>query len=168
MFHHKSKSQKTIRDGIRYGLTSPVYPDEKPDRESYFSAQPFYAKTILPTAKPPISILAIGIIEIAPIIATETTVSLNTIFKPDESQLERLTGEPVDSYPAELDGLNPPGAVPQIKELTFFEWQRKYPPFNQLGLATLQTTKQSWSRPITTTNTNTTSITFQVKLCLSL
>ncbi|GAB4038652.1 BT4734/BF3469 family protein [Spirosoma jeollabukense] len=141
-----SKSQKTIRDGVRYGLTSPVYPEAKPDRESYRTAQPFYAKTILPTAKPPIGTLAVGTIEIPPITAaaaTEPIACRSPIFKPDESQLERLHVKPVDSYPAEWDEPSHAGAVPRIKELTFFEWQRKHPPFNQLGLASLPPKQQS-------------------------
>ncbi|MVM36006.1 hypothetical protein GO755_38690 [Spirosoma sp. HMF4905] len=229
-----TKSSKTIRDGIRYGLTSPVYPDAKPDRESYRPTQPFYTKMILPTAKPPIVTLAVGSIELSPIgvdpptkpnagyppdlqtkesqldslvvdpivirragqdestscVATteklwyeanpptaciahpraplafdagrqlkriqdsvivpkdkESPVAENTfdnlaaspttILKPGESQIERLVVAPCDSYPAEWDEPNAPDAVPTIKPLSFFEWQRQNPSFSQLGLASL-------------------------------
>ncbi|MVM31177.1 hypothetical protein GO755_14135 [Spirosoma sp. HMF4905] len=57
------------------------------------------------------------------------------VIKPIEDQIERLVVEPCDSYPAEWDEPNPPDAVPTIKPLSFFEWQRQNPSFSQLGLA---------------------------------
>jgi hypothetical protein len=48
-------------------------------------------------------------------------------LKPDESQLERLLVAPCNTYPAEWDEPNEPGAVPTLKALNFFEWQKKYP-----------------------------------------
>lgn len=62
-----------------------------------------------------------------------------SILRPDEAQLERLAVEPVDNYPSEWDEPSPPGAVPTLIAQDYFDWQRKYPPFNQLGLASLPT-----------------------------
>ncbi|GAB4042279.1 hypothetical protein GCM10028774_53870 [Spirosoma jeollabukense] len=52
---------------------------------------------------------------------------------------EVLAVEPVDSYPTEWDEPSPPSAVPTLRAQDYFEWQRQYPPFNQLGLASLPT-----------------------------
>ena len=63
-----------------------------------------------------------------------------SMLKPDESQLDRDAYPPLvfDSpYPAEWDEPNAPDAVPTIRPCNFFDWQRDNPPFNQLGLASL-------------------------------
>lgn len=51
---------------------------------------------------------------------------------------EALTLEPSDTYPPEWDEPGKPDEVPTIKPLSFHEWQRQHPPFNQLGLASLK------------------------------
>ena len=78
-----SKSQRTIRDGIRYGLAKPVYPDAPPARQN----QPA-------TAKPrPLIVRTLA----------EWAANPGSICRPEESQLERLTIEPCHTYPAEWD-----------------------------------------------------------------
>lgn len=71
------------------------------------------------------------------------------LLKPDPSQPywiletgekilgELLAVERVNNYPAEWDEPSPPGAVPTLRAQDYFEWQRKFPPFNHLGLASL-------------------------------
>ncbi|WP_420147568.1 hypothetical protein [Spirosoma sp.] len=176
-----SKSQKTIRDGLRYGMATPIYPDAKYEAVNYPQTRPLDAGKVTATAKPPICTLAassnflpIETIGVAPIKVDELidcepvpasskqrlvntitkpepdslTVNVSTldewaatsgsVLKPDESQIERLAVEPSDSYPAAWDEPSPPDAVPTIKQTNFFEWQRNYPPFNQLGLVSLK------------------------------
>ncbi|MVM35484.1 hypothetical protein GO755_36015 [Spirosoma sp. HMF4905] len=168
-----SKSQKTIRDGIRYGQATPVYPDSSYERETYGRTQPLLSQNILLTAKPPISTLAVssntsesfnGEIEtsatgstsksndkvverIEPIVSLIVTSTVDdilsappgTIIRPDPTKIETLVVEPqdFDNYPTECDEVNPLNTIPQIKQQSFFEWQRSCPPFNQLGLASL-------------------------------
>jgi hypothetical protein len=61
-----------------------------------------------------------------------------SILKPAESQIEQLAVEPTTDYPPEWDEPAPLEAKPTIRSRDFFEWQRQSPPFNQLGLASLQ------------------------------
>jgi hypothetical protein len=61
-----SKSQKTIRDGIRYGLTKPIYPNKPPPPQQ--PARPLIVRTL-----------------------AEWVANPGSICRPDESQLERLT-----------------------------------------------------------------------------
>jgi len=42
-----------------------------------------------------------------------------------------------NGYPKEWDEPNPPGAVPQIKQLTFKEWTRQNEWFSKLGVNSL-------------------------------
>ena len=146
-----SKSQKTIRDGIKYGQSAPIYPEERTtplNINSKTSRRPAYKTYKSPeeggsTKCGPIPA------ESAPDSVTVIVSTLddwfatpNSILKPDESQLERLAVEPCDSYPAKWDEPSPAGAVPIIKEITFFEWQRsKQSSFHQMGLASIQTDK---------------------------
>ena len=60
------------------------------------------------------------------------------ILKPDESQLERLAVEPCDTYPAEWDAPEPPGAVPTISAKSFHQWQQQHPYFSRHGVASLR------------------------------
>ena len=63
-----------------------------------------------------------------------------TILRPNESQLNRLDVPSLDTYPIEWD--EPPAldAVPSLKPISFFDWQRQHPAFRQLGLASLKPT----------------------------
>ncbi|MBD2752024.1 hypothetical protein [Spirosoma validum] len=53
-----AKSQKTIRDGLRYGMATPVYPEAKYERDNYPQNRSFDAGKVTATAKPPICTLA--------------------------------------------------------------------------------------------------------------
>ncbi|SOD99785.1 hypothetical protein SAMN06269250_0162, partial [Spirosoma fluviale] len=76
-----TKSQKTIRDGIRNGLTKPIYPKEQANSSSRpANPGPFIARSI-----------------------AEQLAQPGSILKPYESQLERLTVELCHNYPAEWD-----------------------------------------------------------------
>ena len=154
------KSQKTIRDGIKYGLTAPIYPQERttplrinsktpsrPTYKTYKSAEKVDAIDCEPIPVNSERRIANTVIKPEP---ESVTVVVNTlddwfttpgsVLKPNESQLERLSVEPSDHYPAEWDEPNPPGAVPTLKAQDFFDWQRsKQSPFSQLGLASLPT-----------------------------
>ena len=78
-----TKSQKTIRDGIRYGLAKPIYPDT-PLLGHYQAplviSHPLIVRTLAKWAAKP-----------------------GSTCRPDESQIERLILEPCNSYPAEWD-----------------------------------------------------------------
>lgn len=76
-----TKSQKTIRDGIRNGLTKPIYPEEQ----------------IKGSSRPanPGSIIVRTI--------AEQLARPGSILKPDESQLERLNVELSENYPVGWD-----------------------------------------------------------------
>ncbi|MBC3786484.1 BT4734/BF3469 family protein [Spirosoma utsteinense] len=71
-----SKSQKTIRDGIRYGLTKPIYLVEK--------EQPYY------TDSKPVVVYTIA----------DQLARPGSILRPEESRLERLEVEQSNHYPA--------------------------------------------------------------------
>ena len=60
-----------------------------------------------------------------------------SILKPDESQIERLTVDPCDVYPAEWDLPNVPDAKPCISAKSFHEWQQQHPYYSKMGLASL-------------------------------
>ncbi|MVM28446.1 hypothetical protein GO755_00275 [Spirosoma sp. HMF4905] len=62
-----------------------------------------------------------------------------TMIRPDPTKIETLVVGPkdFDKYPTECDEVNSPDAVPVIKPLSFFEWQRQNSSFSQLGLASL-------------------------------
>ena len=220
-----SKSQKTIRDGIRYGLGSPLYSDERivpmppvrhktsppgpgttpqaaparpqpialdtstiyqrilncvtpeepkiiqplkpsridspqPENKPSTSSRPAIkipkSIEVLWTqfARPPLPWNKIGTykallrcleVDEEPTKEVVTTIaglmdSPGAVLKPDESQIERLTIDPVESYPTEWDEPSPPGAIPILKQQTFHVWQcNPESPFNKLGLASLQT-----------------------------
>ena len=64
------------------------------------------AKTILPTAKSHIRSLAVGSSKTTPVYVKTVAELLalpSAILRPDESEIERLTVEPCDHYPAEWD-----------------------------------------------------------------
>ncbi|GAB3688454.1 hypothetical protein GCM10027592_03400 [Spirosoma flavus] len=71
-----SKSQKTIRDGIRHGLTKPIYPDAHPPPQ----ASPIIVRSI-----------------------AEQLANPGSILKPYESDLERFTVDDCDNYPTDWD-----------------------------------------------------------------
>ncbi|MBO0937906.1 hypothetical protein J2I47_15215 [Fibrella sp. HMF5335] len=77
-----TKSQKTIRDGIRYGMANPIYADEAPHPPP------------APTKPAPLVVRTFA----------EWGANPGSILRPDECQLERLSVEPCDHYPAEWDG----------------------------------------------------------------
>lgn len=102
-----SKSQKTIRDGISYGLVKPI---DEPQASPYSSA-----------AKAP------------PDNVTKTDSFPDSVPETDPTR-KRVPPEPANSD------------TPYIP-INFFKWQRLYPPFNQLGLASLPKTKpEDWNR----------------------
>ncbi|SOD99780.1 hypothetical protein SAMN06269250_0160, partial [Spirosoma fluviale] len=74
-----TKSQKTIRDGIRNGLTKPIYPEEQAKGSSRpANPRPVIVRTI-----------------------AEQLARPGSILKPDESQLERLTVDSCNQYPVD-------------------------------------------------------------------
>ncbi|MFD1144547.1 hypothetical protein ACFQ4C_25695 [Larkinella insperata] len=96
------KSQKTIRDGIGYGLAKPI--DEPQD----------LPRSVVTEIKPDKTTKANFIRDAAPRVQ---------IIQKEDPHVPADSGTP----------FNP---------INFFEWQRSYPPFNQLGLASLPETKR--------------------------
>jgi hypothetical protein len=65
-----------------------------------------------------------------------------SILRPDESAIDRqcIVPEVTEHYPTDWDEPTQPGSVPTIikhSAADYFQWQRECPPFNQLGLASL-------------------------------
>ena len=81
-----TKSQKTIRDGIRYGQTVPLYPEARVERT--IARQPDYSSRYKP---PPVSK--------PPVAPQPAEPSRTAKIIPDEI----LVVDPCDSYPAEWD-----------------------------------------------------------------
>lgn len=154
------KSQKTIRDGIKYGQDAPIYPEERitPLKINLkTSSQPTYK-----TYKSPDSLTshlgdstdcvptAPGL-RIQPSVTEMVTVVVSTldewaatpdsVLRPDESQIERLAVAATEDYPIDWDEPSPAGAAPSLRALSFIEWQRQFPPFNRLGLMSLPSNK---------------------------
>ncbi|GAB4000021.1 hypothetical protein GCM10028807_51730 [Spirosoma daeguense] len=144
-----SKSQKTIRDGIRYGQVSPIYPQERTtplEIKSKTCSRPTYktyeSKVVLSKR------IDTTVREVVIVSNVEKllTVPTGVTIRPDPAQLEVLDALPhhTEDYPPEWDEPNPPGAVPTIRQQSFFEWQRSAEsPFSKLGLASLQKQTQS-------------------------
>lgn len=113
----------------------------------YAGIQPQHGKTILPTANAPIMGLAVGsnpaLSKKVPQPCPVTVVThvadwkYGTILRPDESQLERLTVEPFDTYPADWDVPSEPGRVPALRVKSFHEFQQQHPEFSKMGLASI-------------------------------
>lgn len=156
------KSRKTIRDGIKYGLLSPV-PDTERTTPLNVKSKTCSPPTYKTYKSPPTSETTNGesissepAQRINPVVTQEPPESVTVIVdnlddwantpgsvcRPKESSLERSPVIEAD-YPAEIDEPSPADAVPQLKELSYFEWQKKYPPFNGLGLGPQQTVNQS-------------------------
>jgi hypothetical protein len=163
------KSQKTIRDGIKYGQASPLFRERLPERpverpvsrkQQPKSTEPIFyqyteqlysqpqrieveVQTQPPAFEPktePIIVVTIA----------EQLANPGSILRPDESQIERWgEAEELLDLPPELDEPAPPGTVPTIRVSTptsgsYFKWQNSpESPFSQLGLASLQTKQQS-------------------------
>ncbi|GAB2553676.1 BT4734/BF3469 family protein [Spirosoma areae] len=122
-------ADRTIRDGIRDGKQQPIYAEP---------ATSVVPKTGRATFKRESSVAKSDCDPIIVSIIADHRVNPGSILRPTESQLERLTLDSCDTYPVEWDEPTPPNAVPMIKPMDFFDWQRKYPPFNRLGLASQQ------------------------------
>ncbi|GAB3026576.1 hypothetical protein GCM10027185_27690 [Spirosoma pulveris] len=78
-----TKSQKTIRDGIRNGLTKPIYPEKQAQSKSQpvkVNPGPLIVRTI-----------------------AEQLACPGSILKPEEWQLERMIVQQCDYYPSEWD-----------------------------------------------------------------
>lgn len=69
--------------------------------------------------------LADFLLEQRPVVSTiaEQLANPGAILKPNESQLERLTVEPCNDYPADWDAPNSPDAIPTIHQLTYRDLQ---------------------------------------------
>jgi len=138
-----SKSQKTIRDGIRYGQANPIHPEASNEDLVHYRNTRVADETTLLTAKPYISPLAVSRVNTSPentSIYDSLPRNPDSILKVDESQIKFLSVEPCDEYPVEWDKPSPPNAVPTIKQqraADYFAWQRQSPPFNRLGLGSL-------------------------------
>lgn len=78
-----SKSQKTIRDGIRYGLTKPIPPEQEPENK--------YRPT--PEKRGPLIVRTIA----------EQLAFPGSILKPEEWQIERLAVNHCEHYPVNWD-----------------------------------------------------------------
>lgn len=112
-----SKSQKTIRDGIKLGRQRPIYTDNlASDIRSFASIQP------TPVFKP----------------AVEVREIQTDPIKVSRSQVERLLVETNDPYLTEWDS-RPELTTKPVKRRTFYEWQQQDPYFGQMGLASLKT-----------------------------
>ncbi|GAB2564331.1 BT4734/BF3469 family protein [Spirosoma areae] len=135
-------AERTIRDGIRDGKQQPIY------AEPLASAVPMshVPKTGRCTFKRESSIAES---DCGPVIVStiaDHSANPGSILRPTEAQLDReVENGQVDELPLQADWneANAPDAVPLIKEIgvysrDFFKWQRNQPPFNQLGLASLQ------------------------------
>ena len=154
------KSQKTIRDGIKYGQAAPIYPEERttpliinsktcsrPTGKTGKSPEPIESTECVSIpvesvqrVQPTVTRLESESVTVIVSTLDDWFATPNSILKPDESQLERLAVEPCETYPTEWDEPSPAGAVPIIKAITFFEWQRsKQSSFHQMGLASLKT-----------------------------
>lgn len=120
----------TIRNGVRDGKQQPIFEDQ-PESISSTLSVPFLRRVTDGTQE---AVPYTG--HVVPAIAESSTLP-DTIFTPDESQIERLTVESCDTYPKEWDE---PAAddKPKIRQQTFFEWQRNHPAFSRLGLPSLQ------------------------------
>ncbi|MVM36459.1 hypothetical protein GO730_00355 [Spirosoma sp. HMF3257] len=132
---------RTIRDAIRDGKQYPIDKDQSESSFKYPTSHSWdtgqmgqESRTFKPT-NAETSIAKIQHIE-------SQAINPDYNLGNDESQIELLTVEACTSYPIEWDEPCRPHAKPTIKVHTssasYFEWQRQNPPFNQLGLASLQ------------------------------
>ena len=118
-----TKSQKTIRDGIKHGQQKPLYAETWSNDYAQATHQaPHQQKQ-----------------RTAPRQDAPQQPRPNNTMVIDGKLIhgEVLAVDSCDSYPPEWDEPNEPDALPTLKALTFFDWQQKNPPFNQLGLASL-------------------------------
>jgi hypothetical protein len=134
------KSQKTIRDGIRYGLVKPLYLENIYERVNHVITRQSSSRTILPTAIPPIQSLAVSRI-ISPLIVraiTEKIIQPDSLPRKDDSSINSLTNESSDHYLGEWDNQSSTNAIPNIRAKSFHEFQCQHPLFKQMGLASLK------------------------------
>ncbi|MBD2703793.1 hypothetical protein IC229_24315, partial [Spirosoma sp. BT702] len=116
-----SKSQKTIKDGIRYGTTAPIYPQERttPLKIKSKTLNPLTYKTYKSSVEPVERIdttvsLVVTVANMEELLAAQA----GTTIRLDPERLKRLSILPhyTEDYPADWDLPNPPDAIPSIRQ----------------------------------------------------